>query len=56
MVYRKKKSESPDKKEESFDKKQGEVGTADNIKDTSAEKGKEDANYFDPCYDYMGTA
>ena len=55
MVYRKKRPKSPDSKDESFDKKQGETWTAHNVKDTSAEKGQEGADYFDPTYDYMGT-
>ena len=38
------------------DSNTGETWTTKNMKETSTEEGSEDqATYFDPSYDYMGT-
>jgi len=54
VVCCKRKSTPHQNKEDSFDKNSGETWVVDNVQDTSAERSREQTNYFDPSYDYMG--
>jgi len=54
VVCCKRKSTPLQNKEDSLDKNSGETWVVDNVQDTSAERSREQTNYFDPSYDYMG--